>query len=143
MPLRYAPRRPGHSTGFACCSRQRLSWPVPGVLPQATDHRSPVAAGLFSFVLPFGTGSFYAGHRRHGVTHLAVGFVSFTTMFLGAVECIFTNIEGDGNRGICRVTDLAATTFAVNWGWGVVSAVNDARAYNRRATAPPGRPLPR
>ena len=106
---------------------------------QLGHHRNPVAAGALSFVLPFGTGSFYAGHARHGVTHLAVGVVSSTAMFLGTIGCLFDHLGGGDNEASCTAGNVGAAVFVMNWGWGVVSAVNDARAFNRRATTPPPR----
>ena len=96
----------------------------------ATDpSRSKVIAGLASGIIP-GVGSFYAANVRHGFIHLTVHVVAGTLALAGSVSCIATwGGETDCNDG---GTQLAAAVWLVNWGWSIITAVNDAGAFNTR-----------
>ena len=110
------------------------SFPPPASIPMAAaGHREPLLAGALSLVVPFGAGSFYAGHLRHGATHLVVGFLTGTVAMGGALGCGTSALEGSPSEDSCTATQVASLAFVVNWLWGVVSAVNDARAANERA----------
>lgn len=87
-------------------------------------RKQPVGAGLLSYVYP-GVGSFYAGHTRHGVTHLAVAMGAMLALMGSA-------IDEEASPRASAGTALVGI-YLVNWGWSIVSAVNDARAVNRAA----------
>ena len=100
-----------------------------GFQAEAPSRREPALAGALSFLIPFGTGSFYAGNVPHGVIHLTVG--------VGAALLFLSNfcVDECSNDGETK----AAVGFAVfvgNWVAGTIVAVGDAKAFNRRhATA--------
>jgi len=88
-----------------------------------TSHRNPFVAGALSYFLP-GAGSLYAGHPRHGITHMVVAAASFAGM--GAAASSRSNAQQ-----LFGVSSLL--TFGVNSVWSVVSGVRDANDFNRRA----------
>jgi len=99
----------------------------------AEPGRSKLIAGGASGVLP-GLGSFYAGHARHGVTHLAIHVLAGTLALSGSVSCLTAwGGESDCNEGMIQV---AAVGWLVNWGWSIVTAINDAGAFNARHSRP-------
>ena len=100
---------------------------APGIADSA--RKSPALAGSLSFVVPLGTGSFYAEHWRHGVRHLAIGAAA-TIAGLVANDRLSRN---DAETGSALVLIAAGATFLVNWAWGTVTAVGDAKAFNTRA----------
>ena len=91
--------------------------------------RSRLVAGTASAFVP-GLGSFYAGHARHGAIHLLVHVVAGTYVLAGSVSCI----SAWGGETDCSdaALDVAAIGWLVNWGWSIVSAINDASAFNAR-----------
>lgn len=91
--------------------------------------RSRLLAGTASFFLP-GLGSFYAGHARHGVTHMAIHVVAGTWVLAGAASCF---MSWGGETGCTDGDIVGAVSWAwlANWGWSIVSAVNDAGARGR------------
>ena len=103
-------------------------------VPQSADpSRSKVIAGAASGLIP-GLGSFYASHVRHGLTHLTIHLVAGTLALAGSVSCITAwGGETDCNEG---ATQLVAATWLLNWGWSIVTAINDAGAFNARHSRP-------
>ncbi len=105
-----------------------------GPILQQPGEKSTWLAGILSFFIPFGTGSFYAGNTGHGIRHLVIGGTSFTGMMVGwAIAC------EDWSEGYCDedsagwyVAGGFALVYLGNWIWGTVAAVSDASAYNRR-----------
>lgn len=98
--------------------------------PADMPGRSPVIAAVASAVVP-GLGSFYAGHPRHGATHLVIHVLVGSYVFSNATSCAFswggdTQCPNDDALGVATVAWLA------NWGWSVVSAIRDAQAFNAR-----------
>jgi hypothetical protein len=108
--------------------------PVSPIMQQPGE-KSTWLAGILSFFIPFGTGSFYAGNSGHGIRHLVIGGTSFTGMVVGlAIAC-----EGGWSEGYCDEDSAGwyiaggfALVYLGNWVWGTIVAVNDASAYNRR-----------
>lgn len=100
--------------------------PVPVV--QGADGKVVLLAAGLSAVVP-GVGSLYAGNAKHGWTHLLVHLGSSSVLFVGMVDCLTDWEGGCSNENVYGLTALA---FAVNWAWSIVSAVNDAGAFNRR-----------
>ncbi len=90
-------------------------------------------AGILSFFLPYGTGSFYAGNTGHGVRHLVFGGLTTIGFVVSTAVCIDV-CSFDGGHG--EEAFLAMAVFAAgwltNWIWGTIVAVNDANQYNRR-----------
>ncbi len=110
---------PGNHARFA------FSGPQPTVVMlQPAPHKSPVLAGTLSFLLPFGTGSFYAGNRTHGAIHAAVG-VATAGLFIS--EAFF----GPSSEWLGTWAYIGFFGFGANWIAGTVVAVLDANAYNR------------
>ncbi len=115
-------------------SAQRLSAPalnsaIP-VRPAAEQSRKdPLLAGGLSFLIPFGTGSFYAGNTTHGLIHLSIG--------VGAAVLLVTNLCFDEcYNGEETKESVGFLVFVANWVTGTIVAVGDAKAFNRRhATA--------
>jgi hypothetical protein len=98
--------------------------PVSPIMQQPGE-KSTWLAGILSFFIPFGTGSFYAGNSGHGIRHLVIGL---------AIAC-----EGGWSEGYCDEDSAGwyiaggfALVYLGNWVWGTIVAVNDASAYNRR-----------
>ncbi|MEP7346628.1 MAG: hypothetical protein ABI877_15260, partial [Gemmatimonadaceae bacterium] len=81
-------------------------------------YRIPAVAGLLSYAFP-GMGSFYAGHVRHGVTHVIVAYSIFSLSLQGP------GLSEDSSPAFANVL---LSGFLLNWGWSIVSAVHDARA---------------
>lgn len=100
---------------------------------QVVGDKSPALAGILSFFIPFGTGSFYAGDNKHGVRHLVIGGVSAVGAGIGLVAACLDGFDicdkDDPGYVIAGVFGLA---YAVNWIWGTIVAVNDANRYNRQ-----------
>ena len=95
------------------------------------SRRDPAVAGILSFLIPFGTGSFYAGNAKRGVIHLAVG-VGSALLFMGN----FCVDECSGGSGADTRAAIGFGAFVVNWVTGTIGAVSDAKSFNRRhATA--------
>lgn len=95
-------------------------------------RREPLGAGILSYFVP-GMGSFYAGNTRHGVIHFGVVLASVGLILQAPVD------ESDANDGkIGWQSRALLSANLLNWGWSIVSAVNDARANN----APPLRIVP-
>lgn len=98
--------------------------PIPG------GQRSPTVAWVASFFVP-GLGSFYAGHARHGITHLGIHVVAGTYLFAGTTSCVLSW----GGETDCPGDDVMAAVglaWLANWGWSVISAAHDAEAHNAR-----------
>jgi hypothetical protein len=96
--------------------------------PQAAARKSPVLAGALSFLVPFGTGSFYAGNSGHGVRHLVIGGVALSGMV------VIGNLIPDGCDAACTEFDAFFVAFGVlflNQVVGTVVAVIDANHFNR------------
>lgn len=96
--------------------------------PQAAARKSPVLAGALSFLVPFGTGSFYAGNSGHGVRHLVIGGVALSGMVASAVSM----------PDLCDAACTEFGVFMVSFGVlflnelvGTVVAVIDANHFNR------------
>lgn len=92
--------------------------------------RSPIIAGVASAFIP-GVGSFYAANPRHGVTHLVIHVVAGTYVLAGSASCMMS-WGGETECPDDNLLNVAAVAWLVNWGWSIVSAVNDAKAFNAR-----------
>ncbi len=101
-------------------------------------EKSPALAGLLSFLIVPGAGSFYGGNSGHGVRHLVIAGATI----IGAVAGFSAACDGDFE--LCNEDDagfavgtLSLVAYVVNWVWGGVTAIGDANAYNRdlRASA--------
>jgi hypothetical protein len=111
-------------------ARLAFSGPQPTVVMlQAAPHRSPVLAGTLSFLVPFGTGSFYAGNVTHGAIHAAVGVA---TASLAIASFCLESCSEEEETGFW----IGFIGFGANWIAGTVVAVLDAKAYNRRHREP-------
>lgn len=91
--------------------------------------RSAALAGAASFLLP-GLGSFYASHPTHGLVHMVIHLGAGTLALAGTVSCAIawggtTDCEEGGMQ-------VVAAVWLVNWGWAIVTGVNDAKAYNAK-----------
>jgi hypothetical protein len=114
---------------------------LPELPPDATavvqqrGEKSPWLAGILSFFLPYGTGSFYAGNNSHGIRHLVIGGATAIGMgagLLAACDDGFTLCNKD-DAGY-TVAGIFALGYLANWVWGTITAVSDANAYNRGST---------
>ena len=104
--------------------------PVGSSLSQVADRKEPALAGALSFLVPFGTGSFYAGNSKHGLVHLTVGAVAAAVF--SASFCVNYCPSGEGQG---PWAGIALVAFSINWVAGTVVAVSDAKAFNRGAGA--------
>ncbi len=95
-------------------------------------EKNPALAGILSFFVPFGTGSFYAGNDGHGIRHLVFGGVTVIGTLAGIA------VARDGGFDLCNENDgyaiavIFAAGFLANQIWGTVAAIGDANAYNRQ-----------
>ncbi|PYP13418.1 MAG: hypothetical protein DMD54_16850 [Gemmatimonadetes bacterium] len=96
-----------------------------GFQAEAPSRRDPAVAGILSFLIPLGTGSFYAGNVPHGLIHLTVG-VGAALLFLSSF-CV----DECSNDGETKAA-VGFAVFVVNWVAGTVVAVGDAKSFNRR-----------
>ena len=103
-------------------------------LVQGEGRKEPIVAGVLSWVVP-GLGSFYAGHSKHGWTHLAVAGASLVIMVVGVSDCVGDDFYSDCDTGL-GFAAVGYLGYVVNAIWGIVSAVGDANAANRGASAP-------
>jgi hypothetical protein len=111
-------------------SPPRASLGLVVLVPQGGAGKSPFAAGALSFIMP-GVGSFYASHAGHGFRHLLIHAGSSMVVAVSALGCTAPcggGCESDG--GV--VVPVAFAALMGNWAWGIVTAVQDAQAYNRR-----------
>ncbi|MDH3291996.1 MAG: hypothetical protein OEQ75_13390 [Gemmatimonadota bacterium] len=102
---------------------------------QQRSEKSPWLAGILSFFLPYGTGSFYAGNNSHGIRHLVIGGATAIGMGVSLLEaCIdgFRVCDKDGSA--YAIGGVFALGYLANWVWGTITAVSDANAYNRGST---------
>ncbi len=125
-----------------------LEAPSPMVLPtpmlaslvtlpvQQRGEKSTWLAGILSFFLPYGTGSFYAGNNAHGIRHLIIGGVTTVGAGVGlAAACIDGFSVCDEDDPGYAIAGIFALGYVVNWVWGTITAVNDVKAYNRALVA--------
>jgi hypothetical protein len=101
---------------------------VAGQAPADSGRRSPIAAGVMSFIIP-GVGSAYAGNNYHGAIH---GSIALTLAVGGAVAAAADHCDGQdcpGQNQTAIVVIIAA--YLTNEVWSVFTAAKDARAYNR------------
>jgi hypothetical protein len=118
------PSQPGNQVRLA------FSGPQPtGVMLQAAPHKSPVLAGTLSFLVPFGTGSFYAGNLTHGAIHAAVGVATASLVLVSFCQEGCTEAEETGFW-------IGLIGFGANWIAGTAVAVLDANSFNRRHRDP-------
>jgi hypothetical protein len=99
-----------------------------GQAPADSGRRSPIAAGIMSFIMP-GVGSAYAGNNYHGAIH---GSIALTLAVGGAVAASADHCNGQdcpGQNQAAIVVIIAA--YLTNEVWSVFTAAKDARAYNR------------
>ncbi len=96
--------------------------------PQNAAGKSPVLAGALSFLIPFGTGSFYAGNSGHGVRHLVIGGVALAGMVVSGVSA----------PSDCDAACTEYGTFLISFGVlfvngvvGSVVAIIDATHFDR------------
>lgn len=121
---------------------QQLSAPVvssvirsdgnPVAAPQSTlSRKSPALAGILSWLVWPGVGSYYAGNSGHGTRHLLIGVASMGTLIPLLVTC--------DNDGFCDFdNDTARLSIAIGLGavwlgnsiWSIITAVNDAEKRN-------------
>jgi hypothetical protein len=100
-----------------------------GFWTEAPSRREPALAGTLSFLIPFGTGSFYAGNAKHGLIHLSIGVGA--AVLLVTSLCVDDCYNGEETR-----EGVGFLLFVANWVAGTIVAVGDAKAFNRRhATA--------
>jgi hypothetical protein len=115
--------------------QQALAAPVFGTgtfAPQAQERKCPAVAGLLSFVVPFGTGSFYAGNKGHGNRHLGI---AVGTLAVSVIAAASAPDSCDAACGEFGVAVLGLTAFMLNWAVGTVVAVIDAGQTNRSLQA--------
>jgi hypothetical protein len=102
----------------------------------SSDTRSSGLAVGMSAVIP-GTGSLYAGNTRHGIIHMAVATATVLTIAGAASSCVLETSYGSECDKNGATINVAAAGFVVNYVWSLVSAVHDAKAYNKREPATP------
>ena len=101
------------------------------LMQQRRAEKSPALAGILSWVVFPGVGSYYAGNSGHGTRHLVIGLGALTVTVVGLVQAVesidqFGNISGGG----FALAGVGLLAYMVNSIWSIVVAVNDAGAYN-------------
>jgi hypothetical protein len=98
--------------------------------------KSPLLAGLLSWLVWPGVGSYYAGNSSHGTRHVAISVVS-----LGGAIALIATCDSDGfcdfDHDAARLS-VAIGLVAVYVGnsvWSIITAVSDAEEFNRQLTA--------
>ena len=115
------------TTTAALLATLTLAGAVSAQTPSDTGIKSPTVAGVTSYLLP-GVGSWYAGNDQHARTHglIALG-LGITGVALSA---------GRDCYDMCVPPTLLGTLvfvgYLTNGVWSVVTAVQDAHAYNDR-----------
>ena len=129
--------------GVLTAQQDRAEWPSPWVASletpadviglaelQGAVHKEPIIAGVLSWLLP-GLGSFYADNSKHGVRHLIIEGVGLVVFIAGAAMENDKAGSGDG------LIIAGYTVFIVNGVWSIITAVQDANAFNNRKGAGP------
>lgn len=95
--------------------------------PADTGFKSPALAGVASWFLP-GVGSWYAGNDQHARTHGAIALgLGITGVVMNAGRDCYDMCIPPTALGT-----LVVVGFLTNDIWSVVTAVQDAHAYNDR-----------
>jgi hypothetical protein len=97
------------------------------VVGQPLAPKRPWLAGTLSLLIPFGAGSFYAAHPRHGAVHLVLGATTGTVTVVLASQCLDSCTTADQTA-----MAVAFVGFVGNWAVSIVRGVADANAFNRR-----------
>ena len=100
-------------------------------LTQGRSEKSPALAGILSWLVFPGVGSYYAGNSGHGTRHLVIGLGALTVTIVGlakAVDEIQTDLTVD--EGSFALAGIGLLAYTVNSIWSIVVAVNDAGDYN-------------
>lgn len=96
-----------------------------------SSRRSPALAGTLSLVLP-GVGSLYATHTGHGIRHLvAIPLLLGATYGCLLIADRYTGGDITAEKAYCLLG--GAALYVANDVWSVVTAVRNAKAYNRHS----------
>ncbi len=104
----------------------------PVAVPQSTlSRKSPTLAGILSWLVWPGVGSYYAGNGGHGTRHVVIGVAAVAAAVPLIVTC--------DNDGFCDFdNDTARLSVLIGLGavwlgnsvWSIITAVNDADKRN-------------
>lgn len=110
-----------------------LALDAPAQAPSDSGRRSPIAAGIMSFIVP-GVGSAYAGNNYHAAIH---GSLALAFGIGGAIAVGSDNCDGQVCAGQYQTAAVVAlVAYVTNQVWSVFTAAKDARAYNRWSEQP-------
>ena len=115
------------TTTAALLATLTLAGAVSAQTPSDTGIKSPALAGVASYLLP-GVGSWYAGNDQHARTH---GLIALGLGITGVAMSV-----GRDCYDMCVPPTLLGAVvvfgYLTNDVWSVVTAVQDAHAYNDR-----------
>lgn len=100
-------------------------------LMQGGSKKSPALAGILSWLVFPGVGSYYAGNSGHGTRHLLLGLGTLTVTIVGlamAVDDIQDDLTID--EGSVTLMLVGLLGYGVNAIWSIVTAVTDASHHN-------------
>lgn len=107
-----------------------MPWP-PAAQVVGDERKDPFVAGALSWLVP-GLGSFYAENSRHGKRHLIILGGSVVALAAGWNSCI------SSLAGSCTLMTLGYVAWLGNDVWAIVTAVQDANAYNATLSSTSG-----
>jgi len=134
VPLATAAAQETAAPAYAALSSTSAA---PLVGPPATlSRKSPTLAGILSWLVWPGVGSYYAGNSGHGTRHLLIQVAAVGAAIPLLVTCDndgFCDFEHDAVR-LSAVIGLGAIALG-NSIWSILTAVNDAEARNAQVDA--------
>lgn len=100
-------------------------------MPQG-GTKSPALAGILSWLIFPGVGSYYAGNSGHGTRHILIGAGTLAVTIVGLAQAS-DDFFADGtiDEGSFALAGIGLTAYFVNAIWSIVVAVDDASVHNR------------
>ena len=129
---------PGHAEAQTAGASPNLYAMVPATFTSfASDAmpqdgtKSPALAGVLSWLIFPGVGSYYAGNSGHGTRHVVIGVGTLAVTVVGLVQASDDIVAGVVDEGSFTLAAIGLTAYFVNSIWSIVVAVGDASAHNR------------
>ncbi len=97
--------------------------------PKASS-KSPAVAGILSWLLFPGVGSYYAGNSGHGTRHVLLAVGSIAAIVAGVAQ---TGDYGDYTSAGSALILGGVVAYVANDIWGILTAIHDAERHNEAA----------